>query len=261
MTNTIIQSKQNPQLKEWKKLLTAKGRKKSQSYLIEGTHLAEEAIKWNVPVKQWMMTENYYHNEWAKIKGEKPENDIILLADNIAKEISMTEATQGIFAEVRINSADFKDLSVKKRYLLIDAVQDPGNLGTMIRTADAAGYDAVIVGEGSVDIYNDKVIRSSQGSIWHLPVMNYSLNEAMETLHKHNVKIFATHLNQTAESYLNIIPPQSLGIIVGNEGSGVRTRHIQAADQSIYIPMPGHAESLNVGVAAGILMFHFVQME
>lgn len=258
MDREVIRSKQNAHIKAWKKLLTPKGRKKSKSFLIEGTHLAQETLKWDVPVKHWIITEDYYKNHIQELA--LPINSPINIIDvDVAKELSATQTPQGIFAEVLINNKQ-TEMIKGSRYLLVDRVQDPGNLGTMIRTADAAGYDAIIIGEGSVDIYNEKVIRSTQGSIWHLPVLEMPLEKAIEDLKAMGVQILATALNNDAVSYKNIEQNTPVAIIVGNEGQGVSETIQKLSDQLIFIPMGGHAESLNVGVATGILLFHYAKL-
>lgn len=259
MNREVIRSKQNASVKAWKKLSTGKGRKKSQSYLIEGTHLAQEAVKWKVNVKQWIMTETYYHNQIEEIKLSADTQNITLIDDSIARDLSDTPSPQGVFAEVNIEVNSAIDLN-GTHYLLVDRVQDPGNLGTMIRTADAAAYDGVIIGDGSVDIYNEKVIRSTQGSIWHLPVIEMPLEEAIEKLKVNNIPVYATALHRDALSFKELPTDKPTAIIVGNEGQGVSQSIQDLSDQCIYIPMPGNAESLNVGVATGVLLFHFVKI-
>lgn len=254
----VIRSKQNAQVKAWKKLLTAKGRSKSQSFLIEGTHLAQEALNWHVPVKHWIMTENYFDNHLQEL-GLTDDMSVVMIDESIAKDLSATQAPQGVFAEVNMQ-AKIDDLPTGTRYLLVDRVQDPGNLGTMIRTADAAGYDAIIIGEGSVDIYNEKVIRSTQGSLWHLPVIEMPLDQAIHQLKEKGVLVLATALNDTAISYKEIDKDGAIAVIVGNEGQGVSEKVLAISDQLVYIPMAGHAESLNVGVATGILLFYYSQL-
>lgn len=254
----IIRSKQNPQIKDWKKLRTAKARKKSQSYLIEGSHLAQEALKWKVPVKQWIMTQTYYSQYEEELGQTIQASSITVIDDSLAKELSATVSPQGIFAEVSIEAYHLEELKGGKKFILLDQVQDPGNIGTIIRTADAAAYDAVIVGKGSADIYNDKIIRSTQGSIWHIPIIEMDLTEAMSHLQQANIPVYATSLDRNAKSYKEIEQTAGVAIIVGNEGNGVSDELIQLADQTIYIPMPGHSESLNVAIAAGILIFNFI---
>ena len=138
--------------------------------------------------------------------------------------------------------------------MLIDAVQDPGNVGTMIRTADAAGFDAVILGEGTVDLYNDKVIRATQGSIFHLPIIQADLLLKMDELQKQGVVICASTLEK-AVPIESVERTEKMALIVGNEGQGVNPVLIEKADQLVHIPIYGKAESLNVSVAAGIMLY------
>ncbi|MBK0347068.1 RNA methyltransferase [Aerococcaceae bacterium zg-ZJ1578] len=249
-----ITSKQNSQLKEWHKLLTSKGRKKAQAYLVEGEHLVEEAVKSNVPIRTIMMSEQYYqtHNieQWQAVC-----QDIVLLAEHCVDVLSQTQQSQGVFAIVdMVSSSQLPE--TMRRVLIVDAVQDPGNLGTIIRTADAANYDAVILGEGTVDLYNDKVLRATQGSLWHLPVLSMSVGTAISMLKQQQFTILATALHQTAQPYTDFSQVERAAIIVGNEGQGVARQWIEQSDVSVFIPMSTRVESLNVAVAAGVLMFH-----
>lgn len=250
-----ITSKQSAQLKQWKKLLTTKGRRKAEQYIIEGFHLVEEAINCKVDLKYVIVSEKQFSKHETFFKAIK--TDLVLMAENCISELSQTETPQGVLAIVNLPKSDVLPNKVE-RALLVDAVQDPGNLGTMIRTADAAGFDAVILGEGTVDAYNEKVIRSTQGSLWHIPIIQMDLTQAITELKQQGVEVLATALHQNAVSYKEIKHKDCLAFIVGNEGSGVSQTLIEQADQSIFIEMPGKAESLNVAVASGILMFHFI---
>lgn len=125
----------------------------------------------------------------------------------------------------------------------------------MIRTADAAGYDGVVLGKGTVDVYNDKVLRSTQGSLWHLEVVTLELETAIHALKQQGVPVYATALHQEALAYNELPASDKVALIVGNEGKGVSQTIIDSADKVVYIPMKGKAESLNVAIAAGILMF------
>jgi TrmH family RNA methyltransferase len=142
-----------------------------------------------------------------------------------------------------------------KTYLLLDAVQDPGNLGTMIRTADAAGIDAVIIGRGSVDIYNSKVLRAAQGSHFHLPIISGDLHEWIDKLQENDISVFGTAL-EGASVYTDITPTDSFALIVGNEGNGVGKDILSSTTANLYIPIYGKSESLNVAVATGILLYY-----
>ncbi len=126
----------------------------------------------------------------------------------------------------------------------------------MIRTADAAGIDGVILGEGCADLYNPKVLRSAQGSHFHLPVVSMPLTEAIQQLKEQQVPILGTALQQAAD-YRQAAITDSFALLVGNEGSGVNPELLKETDSNVFIPIYGESESLNVAVAAGILLYHF----
>lgn len=244
-----IQSLQNPQVKQWKKLLTKKERDRSGTFLIEGFHLVEEALKEGL-VLEVIVSEKI---------GLPPRLDIgsaavITVTEEIADSLSDTETPQGIYAVCRQPKIN-EGVSNAKTYLLIDAVQDPGNLGTMIRTADAAGMDAVIVGRGSVDVYNSKVLRSAQGSHFHLPIIRGDLGTWIDRLQKKNIPVYGTAL-EGAATYTDIPASETFALIVGNEGSGVNKDLLSTTTANLYIPIYGKSESLNVAVATGILLYY-----
>lgn len=253
-----IESLKNPQVKNWKKLHTSKGRDKSGQYIVEGEHLVEEVLSSQEKVLYLLISNRYLQS--PLLNQIKKGTDVVYLSSEIVAVLSQTQSPQGIFAVIERKERSFME-KLDGNILLIDGVQDPGNLGTMIRTADAAGYQAVILGEGTVDLLNDKVIRSSQGSLWHLPIIKGNLNEWIPRLQASNYQVLATSLNQEAIPYDQIRSSQKTAIIVGNEGRGVHSTWIQMADKSVYIPMPGKAESLNVAVATGILLFQFMKKD
>ncbi|MFC4321026.1 TrmH family RNA methyltransferase [Litchfieldia salsa] len=247
-----IESIKNPLVKEWKKLQTRKERERTQSFLIEGFHLVEEALGYPDRVTQIIISEN------AEMPSRWELNDItiIVVTDEIMKEICDTETTQGIAAVCK--KVDSHDLNMDKpspRFLLIDAVQDPGNLGTIIRTAEAAGIDAIFIGEGTVDIYNSKVVRSTQGAIFHLPIIKGNLHEWIRRLKERNIPVYGTAL-QNAVPYQEVSSKGSFALIVGNEGNGVAKDLLVETTQNLYIPIYGKSESLNVAIAAAILVYH-----
>jgi TrmH family RNA methyltransferase len=166
--------------------------------------------------------------------------------------ISDTETPQGIFAVCK--QPELSRVEGKK-WLLIDAVQDPGNIGTMIRTADSAGLDAVIVGDGSVDIYNAKVLRAAQGSHFHLPIIRGNLHQWIEKLEQNNIPVYGTALRNAVSMY-EVTPDDTFALIVGNEGQGVNEELLRKTVKNLYIPIYGKSESLNVSVATGILLYY-----
>ncbi|MEH7106568.1 TrmH family RNA methyltransferase [Bacillus sp. JJ1764] len=250
-----IQSLQNPQVKQWKKLLTKKERDRLGTYLIEGYHLVEEALKQPEQVLEVIVSEKIGMPSRLDV-GSTP---VFSVTEEIEKELAETETSQGIFAVCRQDNQP-EALSDAKTYLLIDAVQDPGNLGTMIRTADAAGIDAVIVGRGSVDIFNSKVLRSAQGSHFHLPIIRGDLLQWMNQLREKNIPVYGTAL-EGAEAYTSTSPTDSFALIVGNEGNGVNQELLAETTANLYIPIFGKSESLNVAVATGILLYYLKHKE
>lgn len=243
-----IHSAKNPQVKNWKKLLTKKEREKTGTFLVEGFHLVEEALKAGVVLELIIGEETELPQRWNY--GSIP---VTLVTKEIIESLADTETPQGILAVCE--EPRFQEGLQGKKFLLIDSVQDPGNLGTMIRTADAAGVDAVVAGVGCVDIYNAKVLRSAQGSHFHLPVMKANLFETIEKLKNENIPVYGTALENGVE-FKSVSPSSAFALIVGNEGSGVDKEILKETDKNLYIPILGKSESLNVAVAAGILLYY-----
>jgi len=242
-----IQSSSNPQFKTYKKLLTKKERDKSGLFLVEGFHLVEEAKNYGY-VKEYIVNDSTgVPEQW-----DVDDNQITMLENDLFLELCDTQTPQGIIAvcekkEVLVEGA--------QKYLFIDAVQDPGNLGTLIRTADAAGIDAVILGDGTVDAYNAKVLRSAQGSHFHLPIVRGNLTEWIYTMKQENIPVYGTAL-ENGVSYKEVQSSDAFALIVGNEGAGMNPLLLKQTTKNLYIPIYGKSESLNVGIAAGILLYH-----
>lgn len=244
-----IHSANNPQVKQWKRLLTKKERDKTKTFLVEGFHLVEEALS-SSGIEEIVISENTgLPPSWNY--GDIP---VTMVTKDIFQSLSDTETPQGVIAICRQPEFHSDQLDGDK-YLLIDAVQDPGNLGTMIRTADAAGVDAVIIGDGSVDIYNPKVLRSAQGSHFHLPIVRGNLSDWISKLRKKEIPVYGTAL-ENAKEYTEIKTVGKYALIVGNEGSGVRKTILTETTDNLYIPIYGKSESLNVAIATGILLYY-----
>lgn len=250
-----IESLSNSLVKYWKKLATTrKERDQSGEFLVEGFHLVEEALQ-GTDVLTLIVREG------VEIPATWNIDNIYMVEVTaaIAAELAETERTQGIFAHCK--QPDFEVKSSWKKFLLIDAVQDPGNVGTMIRTADAAGMDAVILGKGSADPFNPKTIRSTQGSIFHLPVLRGELVDWVEQLQERDIPIYGTALDATSVVYNQVQKTPSFAVIMGNEGSGISKELLTKTTKNVIIPIMGGAESLNVAVATGIVLYHFATAE
>lgn len=251
-----ITSVNNQQVKKWKKLHTSKERNKTQSYLIEGFHLVEEALNFkNERIHHIIIDENYLDSEdFIRLFQSFNPSKIILITPEIAERISFTQANQGVFAEMAIEQLPFPE-KIERPFLLLDAVQDPGNVGTLIRTADAAGFQGVLLGKGTVDLYNDKTLRSAQGSHFHIEVYKDDLEGFIAKMKQIGIPIIGTALDSNAMSYKDMQVESPFSLVVGNEGAGVSAEILNLVDETVYIPMKGRAESLNVAIAASIIMF------
>ncbi|EAF1658941.1 RNA methyltransferase [Listeria monocytogenes] len=245
-----IQSVKNDRVKTWKKLQTRKGRDKTGTYLVEGFHLVEEALRQDGLVLELLVSSGVsVPEEW--LKGDY---DVFEISTEISHLISETMTEQGVFAVVATSEPGMM-LLYGKKLLLVDAVQDPGNVGTLIRTADAAGYDCVVLGKGSADLYNPKVIRSTQGSHFHIPVIQADLFDWIANLEEEGVPVIGAVLDDQAKSLNDMTKRDTLALMVGNEGNGISPELQDRLSEKVYIPIYGDSESLNVAVAAGILLY------
>jgi TrmH family RNA methyltransferase len=242
-------SLQNEKVKLWKKLKTRKWRDREQMYLLEGPHLLGEAIHWAPGELSAVLIDEGFHPspEWPL-----EQFDVYQVTHKIFTELSQTESPQGIIGICQMRRPTF---SIRKgRYLLVDGVQDPGNLGTLIRTADAFGLDAVLLGDGCTDCFNSKTLRAAQGSHFHLEVVRRELLSVVNAMKEIGIPIFGSSLDGNDLCRMRRSMPY-FGLVVGNEGGGVSPKLLEASDVRVRIPMSGRAESLNVAVAAGILLF------
>ncbi len=241
----MIESKQNQQVKKWKKLHQKKYRDQEKMFLIEGWHLVEEAIKSNWSIETLIIVEGTQTpSDWDVYPKQ-------FVSTSVMKEISQTETPQGIAAIVHQKEWVVDE---PKRVLLLDQIQDPGNLGTIIRSGLAFDVDAIVLGKGSVDLYNEKVIRATQGGIFHLPVLRGDLTDWIQQLEG---PVYGTDIDEKAKPLPDIRATDSFAVVLGNEGSGVSNELLDQCTESIYIPQNNQAESLNVGIAASIILYHF----
>lgn len=243
-----ITSKTNSTVKTVKKLLVKKHRK--SSYLIEGWHLFEEAQKAGSHFEKIFVLKEF-------VDRVADLSSVFVVTPEIIKELSDSPTPQGIVAEVRLTKEDLPE-TLSGKYLFLEDVQDPGNVGTMIRTADAAGFEGIFLSDKSADIYNLKTLRSMQGSHFHLPVWRLPVSEVLSYVKVNGLSIVATTLVKDSVDYKDLPDLSDFVLVMGNEGQGISEEMVQAADRLVHITMPGQAESLNVAVAAGILMFRLI---
>lgn len=246
---TIITSKGNSIIKKAKKLQQKKYR--TQSYLIEGWHLLEEALDAGAVVEQVFVVAEEA-DRLADLAGK-----VVLVSPEVLKELADSPSPQGVVAQLALPASPPNQLQAG-RYLVLEDVQDPGNVGTMIRTADAAGFDGVLVTDKTADLYNPKTLRSMQGSHFHLPIYRLGRAELIQLVKRSGLQLLATTLSDQSVGYRDLPPLTDFALVMGNEGAGISGEMAEQADVLVHIPMPGQAESLNVAVAAGILMFSLV---
>lgn len=254
-----ITSKNNPIIKHIRSLSKKKYRWNNKLYIIEGIKLVEEALDSNVKLRHIFFTQSLLSTSNGKNLLNRLENlhELIEVDDSIFKSLSGTENPQGIIAVVEFDIGDHKDLLTKKDIHLIylDALMDPGNLGTVIRSADAFNIHGIIMGEGSVDPYNPKVVRAAMGSLFRVPLYFDNKNyDVLKELKTHQYKIYTTYLKGSTPNY-DIDYNRNYIIVIGNESAGVSDEIVKISDILIKIPIPGRAESLNAGVASSILMY------
>lgn len=254
-----IESVQNAKVKEWAKLQKRKGRERAGAFLIEGEHLVEAAIQQDASIEALLIAEDYPMSEWLERYARSRDEKCFVVSRAVMKRLSETETPQGIIAIAKMASVDVETLWNEAKFLLLlDAIQDPGNLGAIIRTADAAGVDGIVLGKGTVDAHNAKVIRSTMGSIFRAPIVQGDLVSIMEKLRKRQFSFVAASLKD-ALPYDQVAYDGRLGIVIGNEANGVSDAVLNACSAKAKIPLYGQAESLNAAVAAGIILYEAVR--
>ncbi len=246
-----ISSPNNETMKSFFNLRDKKTRNKEQKFLIEGYHLIEEASKTNY--LECVITSD------EKMIGQFQDILVYYVTDVIIKRLSSTKNPQPIVGVVNMHNYSINDLKnmIKKdevKMVILDNINDPGNLGTMIRTSAALGYDAIVMSNDCVDLYNEKVVRSTQGVLFKIPIVRGDLIDMIQLFKKSNIICYGTSLNK-AYDLEKADKFSRFAICVGNEARGVRDEILLLMDYHIQIPMQNDVESLNVAVALGIIMY------
>lgn len=254
-----IISKDNERVKYTKSLLKSKNRQKELKYIIEGYRILTLAIECNADLDYVFINETFEDKEEHKNFLNILENKNIKIfrtTNKIFKELIDTENTQGILGVVRFKERKIEhNINCENKFVLIlDRIQDPGNMGTIIRTADAAGVDAIIALKGCVDIYNPKVIRSTMGSIFDMNIIHCTQEECLKELKAKDFKIVSSYLN-TDNYYHETQYYERTALVIGNEANGVNDDLIKESDILVKIPIYGNAESLNAAISSAILMY------
>ncbi len=235
----------------------AKERKKEDAFLVEGIKMFEEAeLSY---IKEVYVSESFLQKNSGEttLMAKLQKTGYETVSDEVFKKISDTKAPQGILCVLKQYKYDLDELLTIENpmFVLLEDIQDPGNLGTILRTAEGAGATAVIMTKDTVDIYNPKVIRATMGSVYRMPFLYVdSLEEIIEKLKKKDISVYAAHL-QGRTYYDSFDFKKGCAFLIGNEGNGLKKETADLADAYLKIPMEGKVESLNAAIATSLLMY------
>lgn len=252
----MISSTSNQQIKNIQNLMKkAKERKKQNVFIVEGPKMCFEAP--HKLLKAVYISESFYkENRYAEeLKNVEAVTEVV--SDQVFKIISDTQTPQGIMAIVQMPEYKLEDVINKEQphILILESIQDPGNLGTMIRTGEGAGISGIIMNKTTVDIFNPKTVRATMGSLYRVPFfIAEDLTEAIAKLKENGIRLYAAHLKGKM-SYDKPDYTKPCGFLIGNEGNGLSDEIADLADNYIKIPMAGKVESLNAAISATLLMY------
>lgn len=256
----VITSKDNETVKKIKKLKEKKFRDIENCFIIEGVKLIKEAIEEKQRIKNIVICEECITNGTIepKLLYEIAKYDCIYVNKKIFDTISDVGSPQGIMGIVEKNNDNLKIDYSEDIIIVLDDLQDPGNLGTILRTIDSANLKQVIVSKNTVDFYNSKVVRSTMGAIFRVKrIESNNLVDTLQEIKKHDFEVLCTALDGT-ESVYDVNFNKKV-IVIGNEANGVSKEVQNIADRKVKIPMLGKTESLNAAVAAGIMIYEYVR--
>ena len=258
----VITSKENESIKKIRKLKEKKYRDKNGKYIIEGIKLVREAILENARIDTVVVCDDCVK------KGDIAKEDLYQIAkyncvyvdEKIFNNITDVQNPQGILAVVEKKNSD-KDIKYDEDIIVVlDDIQDPGNLGTILRTIDSIGLTQVIVSKKSGDVFNPKVVRSTMGAIFRVNIIESdNLVNTLKEIKRHKFQIVSTSL-QTEDSIYDIEYKKKV-IVIGNEANGVSKDVLDISDKKVKIPMPGKTESLNAAVATGVVLYEYVRQK
>lgn len=253
-----IESTDNQKIKNVVNLRESSGERKKQNlFLIEGYREISLALKARIEIENL-----FYCSEYTKQELIIDKEKTIEVAKKVFDKISYRENPDGFLAVAKVREVKLKNLQLSTRPLIVilEAVEKPGNLGAILRTADAAGVDAVIINDPKTDVYNPNVIRASQGTIFTVPTVLSSVNETVEFCKKHGIKMFAT-TPAAKKQYTEVNYNSGCAIIMGAEDQGLSNQWLAAVEEKIKIKMRGKIDSLNVSVSTAIVLFEALRQK
>lgn len=236
----VITSLDNKRIKNLSKLLVKKYRDEENKFLVEGEHLVEEAFKAGV-LLEVVQCEDY--NGSFDVETTYVTYDVI-------KKLSNTQNPQRVIGVCK----KMTEKELGSKVVILEDLQDPGNLGTIIRSSVAFNVDTIVVSNNTVDIYNDKVLRSSEGMLFHINIVKRDIDAFIDELHNEGYVVYGTKVDG-GTNLKEVTSSEKMAIVMGNEGAGVKMGTLDKCDKYIYIPMNSDCESLNVGVATSIILY------
>ena len=266
----VISSKDNEFIKHIKKLKDKKYRDLNNEYIIEGIKIIEEAINEKANIKQVVICDDCEKtsNIPKELMYEIAKQECVYVTSKLFESLTDVTNPQGILAVVEKNTVksqmagnEEQEIDYNQDIIVaLDDIQDPGNLGTILRTVDSIGINQILVSKGTADSYNPKVVRSTMGAIFRVKIIECEdLENTLKEMKKHKFEIVVTSL-QTKNSIYDIDYKRKV-IVIGNEANGVEEKIQKMADKKVKIPMLGKTESLNASVATGIILYEYVRQK
>lgn len=256
----IITSKDNEIIKNVRKLKEKKYRDLNNEYIVEGVKMIKEAILEEAKIKLIVVCEENVNSGAIdkKLLYEIAKYECVYVSKKVFDLISDVQTPQGMLAVLEKENSEDKIDFTEEVIVVLDGIQDPGNLGTILRTIDSVGLKQVIVSKETADSYNPKVVRSTMGAIFRVKVIeSNNLIETLKNMKKHKYKIMATSLE--TENSIYDVDYNKRVIVIGNEANGVEKEFLDCADEKIKIPMLGKTESLNASVATAVILYEYVR--
>ena len=258
----VITSKDNELIKQIRKLKDKKYREPEQKYIIEGIKLIQEALEEKADIDTVVVCEDCIQNEAIeqKLLYEIAKYNCIYVTEKVFNVVTEVTNPQGILAVVKKHNQEENIDYTEDVIVVLDGIQDPGNLGTILRTVDSVGLHQIIISKQTADAYNPKVVRSTMGAIFRVNIIiAEDMEKTLKELKKHKYKVMATSL-QTDHNIYDVSYEKKV-IVIGNEANGVSQEMLKLADETIKIPMFGKTESLNASVATSIILYEYVRQK
>ncbi len=249
MSRERITSRSNPLISRLRKLKSSRALRREEGvFLCEGPKMLEEALRWNAEIELVLCEEG------AALPTMHAQTRVVEVPADLLAAAADTQTPQGIVFLCKMGSSALPDRLPGQRFLVLDGLQDPGNVGTIWRSADAFGADGIILCNGCADPWGPKTVRATMGAVFRLPVWECGLNELSEQLRSQRIPMYATALREDTED-VRAIDLSRAAVIIGSEGKGVSRQALELCEKTVKIPMRPRCESLNAAAAAAVVLW------